>query len=489
MALVLPALLCSASGLALVCLGWTRRAPLPSDLLLQTSMSVGFGLGIFSADFFVSRVFGVSNLLAVDLLVFTVLLVAFFLIRTLATPIRDHSQAKEKLEAPGWLHRILTVAFAIALCAALYAALMSMFAHPHGDGWDAFAIWNLHARFLFRGGPYWRDGFSPLIPWSHPDYPLLLPAATAHFWTYLGRDDPRVPAALGLLFTFSSVGLLFSALSILRGRTPALLGGLALLATPFFIEQGSSQYADVPLSFFFLATIALLSLQDHGSGDPSASRSPGLLVLAGLACGFAAWTKNEGLLFLCAVVLARLFILIRPRPRHGASPQTTQELPEIRPNAWIALAPLLAAIAPAFLLVLWLKHSFGPPRDLLSDPTTVLHKLLDPSRYWAVLKWYVKGFLRFGHWLLIPGTLLMIGVYFTVGGDDRRKSDPGFRSSVLALLLTLAGYFAVYLITPYDLYWHLRFSLMRLFLQLWPSTIFLFFLAVPCGAGTAARCR
>jgi hypothetical protein len=46
------------------------------------------------------------------------------------------------------------------------------------------------------------------------------------------------------------------------------------------------------------------------------------------------------------------------------------------------------------------------------------------------------------------------------------------------LILTLAGYFAVYLITPYDIYWHLRFSLTRLFLQLWPSMIFLFFLAV-----------
>ena len=489
MALALPALLCLASGLALVCLGWSRRAPLASDLLLRASMSVGFGVGIFSIDFFVSRVLGVSNLLAVDLLVFTALLAAFFLLRTRA-PIRDLSPSKEKLEGPEWLRRILTVAFAIALCAALYAALMRIIAHPQGDGWDAFAIWNLHARFLFRGGPHWRDGFSPLIPWSHPDYPLLLPAATAHFWTYLGRDDPRAPAVISLLFTFSTVGLLFSAISILRRRTPALLGGLALLATPFFIEQGRSQYADVPLSFFFLATIALFSLHDDDSDDPSASRSPGLLVLAGLACGFAAWTKNEGLLFLCAVVLARLFILIRPKTHHDASHQTAQKRPqETRRNRWIALTPFLAASAPAFLLVLWFKHSVGPPRDLLSDPTTVLHKLLDPSRYWAILKWYGKGFLRFGDWLLIPGTLLMIGAYFTVGGGDCRKSDPAFRSSVLSLLLTLAGYFAVYLITPYDLYWHLRFSLTRLFLQLWPSTIFLFFLAVPCGAGTPARGR
>jgi len=49
---------------------------------------------------------------------------------------------------------------------------------------------------------------------------------------------------------------------------------------------------------------------------------------------------------------------------------------------------------------------------------------------------------------------------------------------VLAIVLTLAGDFAVYVITPYDIYWHLRFSLNRLFLQLWPSAIFLFFMMV-----------
>ena len=44
--------------------------------------------------------------------------------------------------------------------------------------------------------------------------------------------------------------------------------------------------------------------------------------------------------------------------------------------------------------------------------------------------------------------------------------------------MTLAGYFFIYLITPRDIYWHLRFSLNRLFLQLWPSAIFLFFVAL-----------
>ena len=484
MALALPALLCLASGVALVSAGWSRRGPLASDLMLRASLAVGYGLGIFSVVFFLSRAFAVTNLIAVDVATLSLLLVVYFLLRNHATPGAFREPA-EALDLPGWLQRILSFAFAVSLCAALYAAVMRMIAHPHGDGWDAFSIWNLHARFLYSGGAHWRDGFSTLIPWSHPDYPLLLPGAVAHFWSYLGSDEPTVPAVIGLLFTFSTVGVLCSALWILRGRTSAMLGGLALLTTPFFIELGTSQYADVPLSFFFLVTVALLCLHDH-SGDVTAPDQPGLLVLAGLGAGFAAWTKNEGLLFLCAIVAARFLVFVRPERRGAPDPQTPVQ--RLTDRA-IAVAILLAAVAPAFLLIAWFKHSIAPPGDLFSDPATAFHKLIDPNRFLAILKWYGKGFLRFGHWILLPGTVLLPGLYFATGGGFTRNSEPGFRTSRLALVLTLCGYFVIYLITPYDIYWHLRFSLTRLLLHLWPSTIFLFFLTFRRDVGTRAGSR
>ncbi len=484
MPLALAALLCIACGFLLVSLGWLCRAPRTDDLLLRASLSVGYGLGIFSLTFFLALVYGVTNLVAVDLVVFALLLVSFLLLRTRAATSAIVSSTRQEIHGPPLLHRILTSAFAVALCVAVYSAILRTLAHPHGDGWDAFAIWNLRARFLFRAGTHWRDGFGPLLSWSHPDYPLLLPGAIANFWIYLGHDDPAVPAIIGFLFTFCTVGILFSALSILRGRTAAMLGALALVTTPFFIEQGTSQYADVPLAFFVLATIALLCLHDYDSVNPF--YSPLLHALAGLAAGFAAWTKNEGLLFLCAILAAYFLILVSSKILRDASPQPRQERPH---DSWISFATLLAAVAPAFLLIAWFKLSIAPPGDLFSDPATTLHKLLDPARYWAVLKWYVKGFIRFGHWLPIPGTLVLLGFYWVASSREGEEPALGFRSSILALILTLAGYFAVYLITPYDIYWHLRFSLTRLFLQLWPSTIFLFFVSYPCGAKAPGRGR
>jgi len=467
--------LCLGSGYLLVGSAWPSSES-RSDLLLRLSLSVGFGVGIFSVVFFLARVFDIDRFIAIDMLIVALLAAMFFLRRSRARIVRAPKPVSEDFELPRWLHRLLMASFAISVCAALYSTALRIIDHPHGDGWDAFAIWDLHARFLFRGGSHWRDGFSALIPWSHPDYPLLLPAAIAHFWTYLGNDNPMVPTLIGVAFAFGTLGLLYSSLSRLRGHNAAMLGGLALSSTPFFVEQGTAQYADVPVSFFFLAAIALFSLY-HQKGSGSQNQRA-YLVLSGVAFGFAAWTKNEGILFALAAVTAQLLVLCcREHPDLSNASKPQGQLKQ-----WLPLATLAVAMSPGLALVFWFKHSVAPPSDLFSSPATMFHRIFVPVRYWAVLEWYAKEFFRFGHWRLIPGTVLLGILYFTLRDERTGRQEPAFRASFWTLAFTLAGYSAIYLITPYDIYWHLRFSLSRLFLQVWPSAIFLFFASIPARA-------
>ena len=454
MAIALAGILCYLTGFLLVALGLGLRSR--SGLLLRISLSAGFGLAVFSIIYFLARLSGFLHLWVIDGAVCAMLGVALVSLRKRWASTAPDSNAQHATPT------CLLVAFALALLAALYSAIVRALARPYGSGWDSFAIWNLHARFLYRGGIYWRDGFSPLIPWSHPDYPLLLPAAIAHFWTVMGRESSAVPAIIGLVFTFSTVGLLFCGLDLLLSRAAALLGAMCLLCTPFFIDLGTWQYADVPLSFFILATLVLLHLHDRLANGGVESRS--ILALAGLAAGFAAWTKNEGVLFLGAVLLARMW---------RSSPQSS---PRRSPISQIA--PMLLAVAPIFALIAFFKRAIAPPGDLFSDPATMLHKLEDPSRYWAVLEWYGREFVRFGEWWLIPVPILMLVLFFLMKSSIGTREKDTVRASAIALILTLAGYFFIYLITPRDIYWHLRFSLSRLFLQLWPSAIFLFFVAL-----------
>lgn len=466
MALALAVLLCFSSGYFISALGWPHRPSL-KDFPFLVWLSAACGLGIFSFIYVLSRAAGNHHLIATDLAIFGLLLAAFLLIRSRRPA--QFSKSTENWQASFTARRFLTTVFLFALAVALYASITRAIVHPHGEGWDAFSIWNLHARFLFRSGSAWTDGFNPLIPWSHPDYPLLTPGAVAHFWTYLGQETQAIPAVIGIVFTFATVGLLYSSLAQLRGPIAAMLASLALLTTPFFIEQGTSQYADVPLSFFILAAVSLHCL--HDAIAPSDDRTNRLLVLAGVNAGFAAWTKNEGLLFLAALIAARALTVMR----------RTQQTPQPRAQTTRSFLALLIGTAPAVALIAWFKHYIAPPGDLFPDRALAMHKLFEPARYGAVLRWYGKEFLRFGEWLLIPGTLLLIVFYFLLNRKAEPQTPrlgPGFAASYLALSLTLAGYFVIYLITPRDIYWHLRNSLNRLFLQLWPSAIFLFFLLV-----------
>ncbi len=465
MSAALSLAICLAWGFFLVSPSLPNRGRSFSEWLFVGSSAFGFGLAIFSAVYFLSLLLQTPRLIVADAITFALLTAMFVWRRYRQIPGEVGLRRIDVTESP-WLQRLLSAGFAIALCCAIYSALMRSLAYPNGDGWDAFSIWNLHARFLFRGGQNWRDGFTAVLPWSHPDYPLLLPGAIAHVWTFVGRDIPSVPAVIGMLFTFSTAGLLFSALSILNGRCTALLGTTILLATPSFIELGTSQYADVPLSFYFLAAIVLLCLHDARSRSDAAPKSVGLLPLAGLAASFAAWTKNEGLFFLCAIVLARLFALVR-----GSDGPALAD--RIR-----SILPMFVTIVPAIFLIAGFKHYVAPPGDLFSS-ANMLHKLVDPLRYWAITKWYVKEFFRFGRWMLVPIPALMIAYFLAIRKKEVCAPSPGLRTSMLALALTLTGYFAVYLITPYDIYWHLRFSLSRLFIQLWPSAIFVFFAFSP----------
>src|SRR5579864_8855772 len=109
MALVLPALVCLASGFLLVCLGWPRKAPLASDLLLRVSLSVGYGLGVFSVIFFLARVCNVGNLMVVDLLVLGLLTAAVVLAArgSRALPGLTGSETRSHT-SPASFHRVVT---------------------------------------------------------------------------------------------------------------------------------------------------------------------------------------------------------------------------------------------------------------------------------------------------------------------------------------------------------------------------------------------
>jgi hypothetical protein len=403
------------------------------------ALAPGFGLGFCSLIFFLFRrpMFTVEFALLVPIC---------------AVWLRRRAWADfTKLFRMSWHPSTLSLVLASALGAVTTGLFLSVDGLPHGysDGW---AIWNTHARLLHRAGSSWKSG----LPYTfHGDYPLLTPAVAARFWRYAGEEVPAAGALLGILLSLSGAAVLGLTLKELRDTSLAILFSLVLLGTPLYLDLATSQYADVPLSFFILSTIALICL--HLERQPAGS---GLLVLAGFAAGCAGWTKNEGLLFVIAtsVVLFAGVVLRRSSLRHE-------------------FAPFLAGLLVPLFVILFFKFTEVRPNDLIENSTyETLRGVLNLERHITILKHAGTTFWSFGAWAIQP--MIPLFALFALRGADRHMlRSSGWLTGSVILACIAAGYYFVYLVTPLSLQYHLDASLDRLMIHLWPSFLLLLGLA------------
>jgi hypothetical protein len=274
-----------------------------------------------------------------------------------------------------------------------------------------------------------------------------------------------------VLFAASVLALLVSAVAIARGTGSALLAGLILMTTRRFLMQPMAQYADVPLSFYYLATLVLVFLSATPEGI---FHKAVLAAMAGAFASFAAWTKNEGLIFFLLSLGCYWLVSLRRRSGVGSS-----------------MAPwwyFLIGAMPGLLVVGYFKAFLAPPNDLAGQtPVQALHKMVELDRYIRIGKSLVIEALRLGDWWAHPLLLLAILAVALRLRIHRSQTRP-----ILAIGLTLASLFVaycgVYIVTPLDLGWHLNTSLQRLYVQMGPTFLFLIFLALEAPEETF-RCQ
>jgi 4-amino-4-deoxy-L-arabinose transferase-like glycosyltransferase len=452
-------LLSLGGGLLLVRLAWPDRGRLGPSVLFRLSLAAGLGVGIFAEVYFLWRLASAASTLGLviaELAVLGGLGGVLFYRRNRPAP----NVASPETQAPDrslvTLRKFLTIAVLLAIVPAAYVFASALQNQPHG-GWDAWMSWNLRARFFFRGGEHWRDTFSNLFWGANPEYPVLLPSVVARFWQYCGSETTLAPALVAFLFTFGAVALASASSALARSPAQGRVAALLLLGTPLFIRHGTFQMADIPLSFFFLATLVTLCVGDRLWPDRK-----GPLFLTGLGAGFAVWTKNEGFLFLAALIVSIIAVVGRQGTWKGRSGQS------------LAFVGGLLAVLP---LALFVKFRLAPPDIMLGWNAARVHDVIEWPRYWQILKAFGFEALRFGNWPIQIGPVLLFYALL-LGIDTEQTKSPSTRIAAGTLGLTLVGYGFAYLTTPQELAWQLRTSMDRLLLQLWPSTVFLYLLVV-----------
>ena len=353
---------------------------------------------------------------------------------------------------------LLLAALAIALFFFAYRFLLQIAENPLG-GWDAWTLWNYRARYLLQGdASSWRNVFTVNI--NHSDYPYLLTGFIARCWVLIGKDRTIVPVITSILFTISTVGLLIAVLAELRGLASGLLGGFLLVSLPIFLWTTASQYADLPVAFYLLSALVFVYwfiLQDQ---DPLA------LAAAGGMASFSLWAKNEGVSIVVALAAAVLVYCLLNRVPWAM---------RLRRLAFFA-----AGLIPVAVLFLCYKTWLVPPTDLFEDRQTadLLRQALDPARFKIIASIIWGMFDDWGSWK--APYLICLGVYAVVAGVRRLNACEKMGIAVLSavVVMTYIQYMGIYLITPHDLAWHLSTSIGRLYNQLQPAFLLIFFLLV-----------
>jgi len=500
-------------GYFVVALLWGKHPRSLNDKLFRACAAWGLGAGIIASLYFLW--IAVVGSATRGFVVFEAIAVIAMGLAWWRSCRRDEADNPRKREW-GWGSALLAFYF----CVVGVGVVSSLLLQNQGGVWDAWAIWNVHAKFLNApGNGAWKAVFSPIMDLSHPDYPPLLPALVAQGWLYVGKSIPLVPVSVAFLFTVASFLLMASAITHACNATLGALACAILATSSVFLGVAMSQYADLPLAFYFLLTVAFL----HRADSADTPRR-GLYVLAGLSAGMAALTKNEGSLFLVALGAGRLVHLL-------AGGDFRRRL---RSLTWV-----LAGLVPMLLVLLLFKAHASPSdlvagqgkdtwhrlfskdralliiakaREELETPVTFSSSFVSAGRNWNLLATMLlllplgidqaqlrRSWSKVALLLVVLGLLgdvlftrvkaggfdihrsALIGACLLVvacGFDHRRILNASTLSFIATFLLVNAGYFVVYMLTPMDLQWHLSCSIERLFLHTIPLAIFIAFLTL-----------
>lgn len=424
------------------------------DRLLKFSLGTGLGLGLSSCIYFVGLlIFTPSGegLLFFDTGIHAGMIFGLFIIDR--KPLTKHFE--EPMPTDLSVNPLLYYLFWASLMISIFTLGLMALQSPYG-GQDALAIWNLRARILLKGQGGWLQDLTTIG--HHPDYPLLLPSLVARSWSYFGRSAWWIPFLIQGFFIYSAILCLTAVIANLRGARLGLLAGWVLVGTPFFLRESAGLQADVAAAYYLLAALALIGLKECQYPDRFGPEAA-----AGMMAVLAAWTKNEGILFLVVLLLVRVLMLYR---RSGLK------------AALHSLPALAMGILPVMVLLAYFKLYIAPNNDLISgqDVPSTLARISHLSRYGQISAAFFTGMLALDRWQVYPP---LLAAYMKVAGITRRPAGRFAGLTALAVVFTaLCGFFCVYLVTPHDLHWHLRTALHRLLLQVWPATLLMVFLLI-----------
>ncbi len=237
--------------------------------------------------------------------------------------------------------------------------------------YDALAVEAFKAKVFF----YDQD-LNKLPGIIHSSFPLQIPLIMTWANLCITRWSDRVPQMQFPLLFISLIGLHLYILRHLAGRTWALIGGLALCASPLVMTHAAIPYRDLWMLYINSAALGFLIIwMKH-------DKAPAPLLLAFIFAGIGTYVKLEGLAYLLVFIGALQYI-----SRNTTTPFTPR-------NVVNALTALILTAAPFMLF----KLSRGIPFNEKAVIDLSMSKL---SLIPVALQKFVHEMFLSGNWNVI----------------------------------------------------------------------------------------
>lgn len=383
------------------------------SLFLMAGAAAGLSAQVMFYSLFLSGKFNPAIVITAHVVLLPLL---FLLNRSIKSDTRDNNTRSEIS---------LYVFFGVfVLFVALLIAWVCL--RPYGD-WDAWALWNFRANFIFRAGERWQD----ILHFNlHGHQPWFLPFLIASGWAFSGHEDMFIPMAVAVLATVLVIGLVVYGLSGRVSRGIALLAGVYLCSIPYFLQHAASQYADIWVAYYLLAAVI--------------GMERGYMFLSGIFWGLLCLSKNEGMV-LAVVMLVAVFMGIT----------RSKEL-------WRPLMIGLACILPSVLI----------PQMLMTGDPAGINKvswvyLGDMGRWRDFVQFFFQQVVFGKHWgglwIIAP---LLLALF-------RKRWDKYTKVYLCSLAVFLVIFMALYVMVCNDFQWRMAVSLDRLMFQIAPLMVYL----------------
>ena len=167
------------------------------------------------------------------------------------------------------------------------------------------------------------------------------------------------------------------------------------------------------------------------------------MFLIGFFSASCGWIKNEGLVFF--FIFSFFFVI------HN-----------FKISKYIKYY-FLGTLIPLLVLIVF-KLQYAPSNDLIKGQNNSYLKIMDIHRYITILNFLI-------HHLRIYYQLIIVLIFMSISSWAYYKT---FSFQVIISLLIV--YFFVYILTPYNIEWHLRTSYDRLILHVTPALLYSIFM-------------